>query len=736
MSQQQHVEVVHEPVAQNQQVLWQPVVGEETTRLLADSDLDENAQGSVVTQAVEVLQRCAPPRAKGGSRTGLVVGYVQSGKTMSFTTVIGLARDNGFPLVVLLAGTKENLHEQTASRLARDLAVERAGGLSPWYTLQNPNPHSGQAQSVADFVTGMLDSSTPEQFRRTTVLTVMKNPTRLKRVREFIQELEQYGVDLDKVPVLVVDDEADQAGLNAGVAKDDTTATYQGIIDLRKALPHHSYVMYTATPQAPLLVNLADTLSPDFVTVLEPGEGYTGGQYFFDEHKGTFVKRLTDVAVTEALDPGLVEPPDDLQQSMATYFLVLANRGKGPVSMLVHPSHKTDLHDRYGGFVQALRSSWHDLLKRPEGDPDRRELVETWFVPAYQDLAKGGADLKPLDELLKHMAHWIGTTQVRVVNSGTPADSDIAWNASPSWILVGGNKLDRGFTVEGLAVTYMPRKLGAGQVDSVQQRARFFGYKNSYGLLCRAWLAGGTADAFEHYVEHEQLLRQELQDVVEKGISLKQWTRMMLLDPKYKPTRKAVIDLPYMHGRIPGDRWVSVNRLGRYGKEGASNRHTVQALISKHKAALTTDTRDQRTTEAKHKVLSLPVAELIEQLLLDWQGHPDDRALVNQAVLLLRARLDEEPDLVADVYLMDSWGVRKRSVGADGSTVTLQQGRSPDGSYKGDQHFFTDGRVSVQLHLVQPIGEDKKPMGDPVPGVNLRVPATLAGGVLIQYEDD
>jgi hypothetical protein len=222
---------------------------------------------------------------------------------------------------------------------------------------------------------------------------------------------------------------------------------------------------------------------------------------------------------------------------------------------------------------------------------------------------------------------------------------------------------------------------------------------------------------------------------VEKGISLKQWTRMMLLDPKYKPTRKAVIDLPYMHGRIPGDRWVSVNRLGKYGKEGLGNRQTVEALIAKHKGSLTTDPRDQRTAAAKHKVLTLPVEDLIEQLLLDWQGHPDDRALVNQAVLLLRARLDEDPGLLADIYLMDSWGVRKRSVGADDSTVTLQQGRSPDGSYQGDQKFFTDGRVSVQLHRVQPM-KDKQPMGEPVPGMNLRVPASLAGGVLIQYEED
>lgn len=730
---QQHVEVVTSAGGDNPQVLWQPTVGKETSRLLESSGLDEKVQGSIVTQAVDVLRRCQSPNGS-GRRTGLVVGYVQSGKTLSFTTVISLASDNGFPLVILLAGTKENLHEQTASRLAADLAVQRPGGLSPWYMLQNPSPNVGAAQSAAGFVNGMTHPGTPEKFRRTTVLTVMKNPTRLRHVREFVLELEQYGVDLTKTPVLVVDDEADQAGLNAAVAKDDTTATYQSIVDLRDALPRHSYVMYTATPQAPLLVNLADVLSPDFVTVLEPGVGYTGGKYFFQQHENTFVKRLTDAAVAEALDPGLIAPPDDLQVSLATYLLVLANKGHGPVSMLVHPSHKTDLHGKYAQFVQALRNSWEQILK--DDGPDRDELVETWFKPAYSDLTRGGATMKPLDVLLSEIPYWIGSTQVRVVNSGTPADSDIHWDAAPSWILVGGNKLDRGFTVEGLAVTYMPRKLGAGQVDSVQQRARFFGYKASYGPMCRAWLASGTADAFEHYVEHEQLLRDELKNVYETGISLKEWRRMMLLDPKYKPTRKAVIDLPYLHGRIPADRWVSVSRLGGFSAAGVANRQTVDRLIQVHKAGWTVDSRDQRTAAGKHRFLAVPVAELLEQLLVEWKGHPDDRALVNQAVLLLRARLDEDPDLMADVYLMDSDGLRRRSLATDGTTVTLQQGRSPDGSYQGDQKFFTEGRVSVQLHRIQLLGSDKREFGSPVPGLALRVPASLAGGVLSQYEDD
>ncbi len=729
MGTEEHVEVVDQGHF-DKHALWGPVVGAETSRLLDASGLDETSQGRVIRQAVQILGRCSPPTASGSPRTGLAIGYVQSGKTLSFTTLIGLARDNGFPLIILLAGTKANLHEQTASRLSRDLAVERSGGLSPWYMIANPSPHSGKGQAVASYIKGMQDPATPDRFRRATVLTVMKNHTRLAHLRNFIAELTDFGIDFTKTPVLIVDDEADQAGLNAAADKEDPTATYRGIVAVRDALPSHSYVMYTATPQAPLLVNLADTLSPDFVIVLEAGDEYTGGEYFFGTQKHTFVKRLSDADVREALDPGLLAPPDALQLSLATYFLILAHLGHGPVSMLVHPSHTTDLHGKYAQFVRSLKSSWEQILKAPEDDPDRRELTESWFLPAYQDLTRE-ASLIPLHDLLREMPFWIGATHVRVVNSGTPADADISWDAAPSWILVGGNKLDRGFTVEGLVVTYMPRRLGAGQVDSVQQRARFFGYKRAYGPLCRAWLSPGTADALEHYVDHERVLRSELAHVSEEGGSLKAWTRHMLLDAKYKPTRKAVIDLPILHAGVSPERWVSIDRLMAAGVSGNANLRLVQALMDQV-GGWDTDPRDRRAAADKHKRAAMLVSDVLRRILVDWRATPEERSRLNLISLLLQAQLDKEPNLMADVYLMDSLRPRRRSVDGAGS-VTLQQGRSPDGTYQGDQRFFTEDRLSIQIHLIEPHREGHV-LTDPMPGLALRIPARLAGGILIQKE--
>ena len=445
---------------------------------------------------------------------------------------------------------------------------------------------------------------------------------------------------------------------------------------------------------------------------------------------------LSTTEVSAALDPGLVEPPDSLEKALATFLLVLAAKGgQSQVSMLVHPSHTQELQDKYGQFVTTLLHAWKALLTTPGFD--RQELVDAHFAPAYADLVKhASSPLPSMNELLHEVPFWITATQVKVVNSGTSTDGEIKWATAPAWVLVGGNKLDRGFTVEGLAVTYMPRSVGTGLADSIQQRARFFGYKESYGDLCRAWLAPATADAFEHYVEHEQILRKELEVVSARGIPLKKWTRQMLLDPRFKPCRRAVVDLPYLHGRIPGDSWVSVSRLGGLGRDGSHNLEMVRELVLAHSSSVRPDPRDTREGERRNTTFQLDLSNLLKDLLVDWKGHLDDRALVTQAVLLLGARLDENPGLQASVTLMDGLKVRERSLRADGITVNnLQQGRSPKGPYQGDKEFFTPGVASLQLHNVLVKGADGGTVGARVPGISLRVPASLAGGVLVQHGD-
>ncbi|MCO7237920.1 Z1 domain-containing protein [Aeromicrobium sp. CnD17-E] len=733
----QHVDIV--PAGPTDPLsTWEPVVGPETNALVDKALADDMTRAQVLTQTRKILARCVDPSAPTPQpRTGLVVGYVQSGKTLSFTALTAMARDNGFALVVLLAGTKISLHDQTAARLIDDLRVEREG-MSPWYLLSNPEATSAQANTLATKIKTMLNPAAPEMFRQTTVITVMKNTNRIDKVRDLLAMLGSHGVPIETLPVLVIDDEADQAGMNAARVVDGVkgeTPTYSSILSLRDAAPKSSYVMYTATPQAPLLINLADALSPDHVNVLTPGPGYTGGKYFFDERRASFVHVMSDAEVSGALDAGALEPPESLKSAFATFYLAKTMLPpERMISMLVHPSHGTELHSLYGQFVTALRSQWADLLATPSIDRD--ELVATYFKPAYDDLVSSTErDVPPLDELMASIHWWMGATEVRVINSNAANAGDLNWATAPTWIVIGGNKLDRGFTIEGLAVTYMPRGIGIGNADTIQQRARFFGYKAAYGDLCRAWLPASLADSYEHYVEHEEHLRAELGKAEQEGTPLKDWTRKMLLDPLFKATRRAVIDIPFLHGRFKPDAWTAVDRIGKLGAGAAANRERLDGFLLHRAAVKVVDERDPRPT--KHTVFSVSLSELLEELLVDWKGDLGDRVLLQQLCLVLKARADDDPDLMADVYLMDDLKSRARSLTSDCRSVSnLQQGRAPKGPYEGDKVFFTQDRFSLQVHDVR--GRDGDPCGTSWKGIGLtfRLPKELAGGALVQLDDE
>ena len=190
-----------------------------------------------------------------------------------------------------------------------------------------------------------------------------------------------------------------------------------------------------------------------------------------------------------------------------------------------------------------------DTLPLPEDDPDRRQLLED-FRDTHADLARTVSDLEAFDEIAGRLLWAIRRTYVRLVNSLADADRNIHWRRNYSWILVGGQVLDRGFTVEGLTVTYMPRGPGVGNADTIQQRARFLGYKRSYLGYCRVFLEQGVVHLYRTYVRHEEDMRARLIAHIGSGRPLSEFRRVFLLDQAFRPTRQSVIDIDYSQTNI------------------------------------------------------------------------------------------------------------------------------------------------------------------------------------------
>jgi hypothetical protein len=197
---------------------------------------------------------------------------------MSYTTVAALARDNGYRLIIVITGITTNLFDQSNQRLERDL--KRGIINRRWRFFQNPRATNETLDGIANAVD--WDMSLPINSHKAVLVTVMKNARHLESLLDLLDALSRR-VDLETVPALIIDDEADQASLNNLVKRGRTSSIYTHILELRRRLPHHSFLQYTATPQALLLINLIDVLSPNFAELLSPGTAYTGGKTFFEK---------------------------------------------------------------------------------------------------------------------------------------------------------------------------------------------------------------------------------------------------------------------------------------------------------------------------------------------------------------------------------------------------------------------------------------------------------------------
>ena len=710
---------------------WQPAVGPETLDFL-EHVVPPASHDEVRDVAASILGRGISPRDEIGQETGLVVGYVQSGKTMSFETATALARDNCFQMVIIVAGTSNPLLDQSTGRVRRDLRLDDSGRPRNWIHFQNPENDDSIIQTLRDVFEDWRDEGTPDEYKMTALVTVLKHHQRLGNLTELVQ-----SVGMEGVPVLVIDDEADQASLNTEVTQGEESTTYRRLMALRDVLPLHSYLQYTATPQAPLLVSIVDSLSPNFVEVLTPGGAYVGGREFFTERQD-LVRTIPLGDVPTNSNP-LPEPPESLLEALRIFMVGVAaglhlGGNRGNRSMLVHPSHRTAQHQEYYNWVREIFEDWKGILSLPDSDPDKQELIEE-LRAAYDDLAETlEGDLPPFGHLAPTFRFAFRRTRLLEVNARAGRTPEVDWGSAYGWILVGGQAMDRGFTVEGLTVTYMPRGIGVGNADTVQQRARFFGYKRAYLGFCRVYLEQGTHNAFLRYVEHEEDMRGQLVDIRDSGRSLNDWKRAFILDNALRPCRHNVLEFDYIRGQFSDD-WVAPRVILATDVVLQANRQTVADFVETMRF-VADDGHPGRTDTQRHEVVfNLSLRDVIERLLIPMRiTSSRDSQRITGLLLQLSRALDNDPDESCTVYRMSPATGRERGVDANGEVTNLFQGQAPVNPparrgevYPGDSAIREDGQVSVQIHVLA-LTRDGIRVRENVPVLAVWVPARLAVG--------
>jgi hypothetical protein len=372
------------------------------------------------------------------------------------------------------------------------------------------------------------------------------------------------------------------------------------------------------------------------------------------------------------------------------------------------------------------------ILDLPDTDPDKRDLL-LQFRAAHDDLRTTVPNLPAFEVLAARLPHALRRTTVREINSVGGRPTPVIWSDAYSWILVGGQALDRGYTVEGLTVTYMPRGVGVGTADTVQQRARFFGYKQDYLGYCRIFLEAAIVDAFRRYQEHEDDVRAQLLAHRATGRPLIEWRRQFFLTRALRPTRDNVIDVAYQRIRI-GDDWYYPD--GPHHPPGAAeenrttfNRFLGMVTFGPH------DGLDRRRDSRPNLVAQLPLQLAHEQLLTAYRfPRLEDSQQFGAILRLVQLRLAERPNETCTVFLMAS-GERRRRRYTNNKIDQLFQGVQYDSqrneTYPGDRKIRAPQGITIQVSYLD-LGEQGALIAENIPMIAVWVPASMAQDVVTQ----
>ncbi|MEV8070869.1 Z1 domain-containing protein [Streptomyces sp. NPDC085995] len=526
----------------------------------------------------DVLGQLEDPRRPGPwRRKGLVIGQVQSGKTGQYIGLAAKAVDAGYQLIVVLAGVHNDLRSQTQLRIDQGLlgfntqhqmssneGKSRAigAGLMPLQGRKLEIASPTNSSETGDFGKGAAATINFPLGRFPVVLVVKKHWKILEYLRRWVidvqgNENENGRKIVRDVPLLVIDDEADNASINTvRDPDDDPTRTNHAIRDLVNSFDRAAYVGYTATPFANIYIDpdiehekAGEDLFPEsFVRSLQSPSNYLGPERVFglevDDEAETDVPPLPLVRHVQdseewlpskhrAADGPVGDLPASLRTAMASFVLSCAARrarGQKKVhnSMLVHVTRFQAVQKLVAEQVEDHLRLLVDSLQDRHGQgpatlAELRKLWESDFAPTTEHFPADEAVRLTWEEVSAELLDAIRKIQVKVVNGSSQDALDYYDNRAKglSVITVGGQKLSRGLTLSGLTVSYYLR--WANTYDTLLQMGRWFGYRPGYEDMCRLYTTPAVEAAYVEVTAAIDELRREVEEMSTLGLTPRQF---------------------------------------------------------------------------------------------------------------------------------------------------------------------------------------------------------------------
>lgn len=671
-------------------------------RQMINDDMTPEAIDSLFSNATRILSRCPNPQHETSvAETGIVIGKVQSGKTSNFISVLALAFDNGYNIAVVLGGNTLQLLKQNASRIKSAFNVD-AEKLTVLKT--NDNKSLINPERIKEFI----------ENGRKVIIVGLKHYKHIDQIAEIFDN--NY---LANQPILVIDDEGDQATLNAKAYLNSMSTTYESVVKLKNRLNRHCFLSITATPQANILIKAFDKLAPDFGELVYPGEGYCGLQEFHGENCDKFIYEIPPTEGNLLDDVGV---PQSVYNAMAMFFVGNAiRRSRGDVgnhAMLIHPSQKKYDHRIVVNKIQTILSDWKTKAKiKLSGRNDISYIsLQKQLLNAYQSFVNDGVICVPFNELEKTILDRIKEcSPVLICNSEENASENSALYKTN--IFVGGNLVERGITIKGLSVTYITRRAkGKSNVDNTEQRARWFGYKAKYLDVCRVFTTKDIKDDFTSILEHDEDMWASIERAQDRGIPFKDMPRIFTL------ARSAFLQLTRRNvartEQYELSEWKPQKLFNFSEYDAEFNKQIVMKYRNDNKDLVITEKYNPVQIHAI--IRNQSYFDLCEKVLFDLK-YADGEILNKEYFELLyealrKLKLNPKIDIV---WVRDKeHSIRK--INEDGTIQQLFQGRNPNTSsssyYEGDRSLADKepDHLQVQIHYIMPSNIESTKFYSPV----------------------
>lgn len=509
------------------------------------------------------------------NKKGLVIGDIQSGKTANYTGLINKAIDAGYKIIIVLAGLTRDLRNQTQRRIDKEsLGFETkfnqkgktigVGKIKPLniegLTYADESKDYGDFKKYFSSHTLDKDSMTP------LVAIVKKNKSVLDNLAKFLMSSQEYCYTEGKLnaPVLIIDDEVDQASVDTKDANEleKASAINKGIRTIINCLNRYAYVGYTATPFANVFIDPdkdTDLYPRDFILCLESSSKYCGIKEYFGvdvrdeddesaEYENDLFRNIDDVDELfgdqkKGADMVSLKLPQSLKDAFRSFIVASAvKKQRGIIehnSMLIHVARYKNPSTSLKPLVQEYLNELYKKLKY-EFD-DEVEVYREYWENEFKETSMnrlGDEYQDNWDDIKTYLLDTIASasTGIKVVNGDLNDQIDYSATSSGEHIVIGGDKLSRGLTLDGLIVSYYYRK--SNMYDSLLQMGRWFGYREGWIDLCRVYTTVIILNTFIWAGKALEKFKDDINEMYAQKKNPREVGQKIMYSPKLLPTSR------------------------------------------------------------------------------------------------------------------------------------------------------------------------------------------------------